>query len=68
MSASWEDALSLMRTALVMLDESDAPLNVGAHLDLAIVRLSDAIDAGEQGTTATVRLKAWPRAAGESEH
>jgi hypothetical protein len=35
------NALSLMRNALQLLDESECPADVGAHLDLAICRLSD---------------------------
>lgn len=33
-------ALNLMREALQFLDEGRAPADIGAHLDLAIVRLS----------------------------
>ena len=32
-------ALSLMETALALIDRTDKALDVGAHLDLAIVRL-----------------------------
>ena len=35
------NALSLMRNALQILDEAECPADVGAHLDLAICRLSD---------------------------
>lgn len=34
----WIEALALMRTALDLLDSANAPAEVGAHLDLAIVR------------------------------
>lgn len=37
-------ALALMRTALVLLDEADAPADIGAHLDLAICRLGEMLD------------------------
>ncbi len=36
-------ALSLMKDALHLLDEADAAPDVGAHLDLAIHRLEDAL-------------------------
>jgi len=35
------NALSLMRNALQMLDEAECSAEVGAHLDLAICRLTD---------------------------
>ena len=38
-------ALALMNQALDLLDAAGAPAHVGAHLDLAIVRLMDAIPA-----------------------
>jgi hypothetical protein len=39
-------ALDLMTEALRLLDEARAPAQVGAHLDLAIVRLAEAIPPG----------------------
>lgn len=36
-------ALSLMKDALLLLDEAEAAPDVGAHLDLAIHRLEDAL-------------------------
>lgn len=36
------DAMSLMQRALQLLDETQAPPDIGAHLDLAIVRLGEA--------------------------
>jgi len=36
-------ALSLMKDALHLLDEAEAAPHVGAHLDLAIHRLEDAL-------------------------
>jgi len=40
---SWGSALSQMQEALRLLDESDAPPQVGAQLDLAIQQLKDEI-------------------------
>ena len=34
-------ALALMQEALRLLDEGSAPAHIGAHLDLAIVRLEE---------------------------
>jgi hypothetical protein len=42
--SSLENALALMKTALVLLDEAEAPSHIGAHLDLAICQLSEIID------------------------
>lgn len=39
------DALHLMKSALALLDEADAPGEVGAHLDLAKCRLIETIEA-----------------------
>jgi len=39
-------ALALMKTALVLLDEAEAPPHIGAHLDLAICQLGEILDAG----------------------
>ena len=36
-----EKALICMESALQLLDESDAPADVGAHLDMSISRLKD---------------------------
>lgn len=41
MDKIWSDALALMQRALAMLDESEAPAQIGAHLDLAIIRLQE---------------------------
>jgi hypothetical protein len=38
-------ALALMREALDLLDGARAPAHLGAHLDLAIVRLAESIPA-----------------------
>lgn len=52
MELIWSEALALMQHALAMLDESQAPAQIGAHLDLAIIRLqehlSDASAAAEE--------------------
>lgn len=37
----YDDALQLMERALVLIDRPDGPLDVGAHLDLAISRLKE---------------------------
>lgn len=42
--ASASEALELMERALKILDESDMPGEIGAHLDLAVERLRDHID------------------------
>ena len=39
----WEQALGHMREALRMLDESDAPPEIGGYLDLALCRLEEAL-------------------------
>ena len=41
--AGWMFALSRMQEALRVLDESDAPPQIGAQLDLAIQQLKDQI-------------------------
>ena len=38
-----QSALSNMESALQILDNADAPPDIGAHLDLAICRLKDAV-------------------------
>lgn len=38
------EALSLMQKALLLLDNSNAPAQLGAHLDLAICRLQGELD------------------------
>jgi hypothetical protein len=43
------NALSLMRNALQLLDESECPAEVGAHLDLAICRLCDLLPQSGSG-------------------
>lgn len=42
--SSLAQALDLMKTALQLLDEGRAPPDIGAHLDLAICRLSETLD------------------------
>jgi len=37
-------ALDLMKTALLLLDGAEASPDIGAHLDLAICRLSETLD------------------------
>ena len=48
MSGSWHNAQMLMREALAILDRTNAPADVGAHLDLALARLTDAIEGSIQ--------------------
>jgi hypothetical protein len=44
-----ETALRRMREALDLLDEAQAPADVGAHLDLAIARLAQFLDPNGNG-------------------
>lgn len=37
-------ALAHMRLALELLDRAKAPADIGAHLDLAVVRLEESVD------------------------
>jgi len=43
MTESLKRARALMWSTLELLDDCDAPIDVGAHLDLAICRLDDAL-------------------------
>lgn len=49
------DAMALMQRALQLLDQTQAPADIGAHLDLAIVRLGEAT-AQPSGTQAQADL------------
>lgn len=40
-----EEALELMRSALRVLDDAGSPFDAGAHLDLAISRLEQSLEA-----------------------
>lgn len=40
---AFEKALSYMEVALELLDEADAPADIGAHLDLALSRLREVV-------------------------
>lgn len=42
-ATQWAEALSHMRIALDVLDKSEAPPHIGAHLDLAIARLEEQV-------------------------
>jgi hypothetical protein len=55
MTITWERAMAHMRAALALLDESNAPPHIGAHLDMVISRLDDAI--AEQGLASRTRQK-----------
>jgi hypothetical protein len=39
----WKEALDRVREALAILDESNAPPEIGGHLDLAVCRLDDVL-------------------------
>jgi hypothetical protein len=39
----WEEALALLERALQILDDSDAPMEIGCQLDLARARLRDSL-------------------------
>lgn len=41
------EALNLMLQALDLIDKNEGPRDVGAHLDLAINRLQESIEKGE---------------------
>ena len=49
-SGLMETALRKMREALDLLDESGAPADVGAHLDMAISRLQKVIEPDGRGS------------------
>lgn len=56
MEMVWSEALALMQRALGMLDESQAPAQIGAHLDLAIVRLQEHLsDAASDDVRPSIR-------------
>jgi len=59
MDMIWSDALALMQRALAMLDESHAPAQIGAHLDLAIIRLQEHIS--NAGAVAEELSRSIPR-------
>ena len=44
----WRSALESLEEALRILDESDAPPQIGAQLDLAIQRLREVIDSASE--------------------
>lgn len=44
----WTEALSHLRLALDVLDKSEAPPHIGAHLDLAIAQLEDQVTQTDQ--------------------
>lgn len=52
-------AASSMRAALKLLDEADAPPDIGAHLDLAIHRLESTISSVKEAH-APVQIVATP--------
>jgi hypothetical protein len=44
----WTEALDHVRRALRLLDENGAPADIGAHLDLARHRLTEAIQGSDE--------------------
>jgi hypothetical protein len=40
---AWKEALAILKSALTLLDESDAPPHIGAQLNHAICQLEKAI-------------------------
>jgi hypothetical protein len=55
MTVTWERAMAHMKSALALLDESNAPPHIGAHLDMVISRLDGAI--AEQRVASRTRQK-----------
>lgn len=53
--ATWSLAMQRMSEALALLDQSHAPPEIGAELDLAIHRLQNAIDAGVEAVERRTR-------------
>ena len=49
--AKWSQALHRLTEALSLLDEGDAPPELGAQLDLIIHRLKSAIERAAQGSS-----------------
>jgi hypothetical protein len=58
MPKAWTEAAALMKSALNMLDESDAPPEIGARLDFTISSLEQAIRAREAAESKTSRVSA----------
>jgi hypothetical protein len=51
MLEAWTEARDHMKSALKLLDESNAPLELGAQLDSTICRLEQAIEAHSKPTS-----------------
>ncbi len=60
------DAMTSMQKALQLLDETDAPADIGAHLDLAIVRLGEAMAKASNGWTELELSRPPPKTASGS--
>ena len=60
------EAMALMRQALQLLDAAQAPADIGAHLDLAIVRLDQCLPDGSRSRAETNASAPEPRAATRS--
>ena len=54
-------ALQLLQSALELLDQADAPADIGAHLDLTIVRVRELLDAPAAGDGVNRSLAASSR-------
>lgn len=48
-----EKARSYMEVALELLDQSDAPADIGAHLDLALNRLQAVVESRERDSNSS---------------
>jgi hypothetical protein len=55
-ASQWNEALVHMRGALDILDQSNAPADIGSHLDLAVSRLEEALH-GKPPTTFVDQLR-----------
>ena len=60
------EAIALMRQALQLLDATQAPADIGAHLDLAIVRLDQCMSDGSRSRVDANTPAPEPKAASRS--
>jgi hypothetical protein len=54
-------AQNLLASALQLLDEADAPSDIGAHVNLAITRLSETLEAAGQNDQYETTLRKMSR-------
>lgn len=66
MTKAWNKALTHMKSALRLLDESEAPIEIGAHLDFTICNLEEAISA--ESTNAPTTSPRRANATAHSDH